>query len=87
MDLVWIVKAEYISDYKILLTFNDGIEGIVDFQDKLNLPIYKPLKVKDYFKMFTLNSWTVEWENGADFAPEPLYEIVCNQISSASKSA
>lgn len=29
----------------------------------------------EYFKRFTIKFNTIEWENGADFAPEYLYEI------------
>ena len=76
MDLIWITKADYVSDFKINLTFNNGMSGIVELRKKIErLPIYEPLKDKDYFKNFRLNSWTIEWENGADFAPESLYEL------------
>jgi len=37
--------------------------------------VYTPLKDIDYFKRFSIKFNTVEWENGADFAPEYLYEI------------
>ncbi|OQX82454.1 MAG: hypothetical protein B6D64_00235 [Bacteroidetes bacterium 4484_276] len=79
MDLVWVTKADYISDFKMELTFSNGIIGIVDFRDKFDLPIYKPLQNKDFFKTFKLNSWTIEWENGADYAPEFLYEQIKKQ--------
>jgi len=29
----------------------------------------------DYFKNFQIKYNTIEWENGADYAPEYLYEI------------
>ncbi|WP_439651978.1 hypothetical protein [Membranihabitans maritimus] len=32
------------------------------------------MKKEDFFKKFTLNSWTIEWPNGADVAPEFLYQ-------------
>ncbi len=79
MDLVWVTKAKYISDYKIDLTFNNGAEGKIDLEDKLSLPIYEPLKNKEYFRDFHLNSWTIEWENGADFAPEFLFNLLIKQ--------
>ncbi len=79
MDLVWVTKAKYISDYKIELTFNNGINGCVDLKEKLTLPVYEPLKDKNYFKDFHLNSWTIEWKNGADFAPEFLFSLITKQ--------
>ena len=30
----------------------------------------------EYFKKFKLNTWTIEWPNGADLAPEFLYQLV-----------
>jgi hypothetical protein len=57
------------------LSFSDGAEGIVNLEDHLTKPIFKPLKNPEYFKKFKLGSWTIAWENGADFAPEFLYEL------------
>ncbi|CAN5147136.1 hypothetical protein BH23BAC2_BH23BAC2_18490 [soil metagenome] len=74
MDNIWITKAKHIKDYQIKLEFNDGSSGIVDLKNDLDKPIFRPLNDITFFKKFKLNSWTLEWENGADFAPEFLYE-------------
>ncbi|PSR05108.1 MAG: hypothetical protein BRD50_01835 [Bacteroidetes bacterium SW_11_45_7] len=37
--------------------------------------VFEPLKDKEVFQNFHLNPWTIEWENGADFAPEFLHEL------------
>lgn len=76
MDLIWVVEAKYISDFRILLTFNDRQTGEVDLQRHLKGKVFEALKNEDIFKRFKLNSWTIEWENGADFAPEFLYNLV-----------
>ena len=67
-------KAEYLEEYKIRLWFNNGMVRDVDLSDSLNGEIFKPLLDKDYFKNFTIHFNTIEWENGADFAPEYLFE-------------
>lgn len=74
MENIWVTKAKHIKDHQIELEFNDGSSGIVDLKNHLNKPIFTPLNDITYFKNFKLNSWTIEWENGADFAPEFLYE-------------
>ena len=70
-----VVKAEYIDGYKLLLLFNNGERRIVDLSDYLKGTVFAPLKDINFFKRFSIKFNTVEWENGADFAPEYLYEI------------
>ena len=76
MKLVTVINAEYKTDFKIFLQFDDGLSGIVDLNNYLDGEIFTPLKDKDYFKKFSLDSWTIGWKNGADFAPEFLYELL-----------
>jgi hypothetical protein len=67
-------RAEYRGGYAIHLTFNDGVERTVDFAGWLEGPMFEPLKDTDYFQRFFLEGGTVTWPNGADIAPETLYE-------------
>ena len=70
-----VIKAEYIDGYKLLLQFNNGEKRIVDLSNSLKGTVFTPLKDINYFKKFSIKFNTVEWDNGADFAPEYLYEI------------
>ena len=70
-----ITNAQYLCDYKIKLIFNNGESKTVDLSDKLNGRIFEPLKDVTFFKTFSIPFNTIEWKNGADFAPEYLYEI------------
>ena len=72
--LPMVVRAEYRGGYRIRLVFNDGVEGTVDFSDWLTGPVFEPLKEPGYFERFFLDGGTVAWPNGADIAPETLYE-------------
>jgi hypothetical protein len=69
-----VVEAQYRSDFKIWLVFNDGVQGTVDFADWLTGPVFEPLKDQEYFKRFFVEGGTVTWPNGADIAPETLHE-------------
>ena len=75
MELIWITQAKYKEGFKIYLKFNNGMDGLVDLEEELNGRIYEPLRDPHFFQKFQLNQWTLEWPNGADFAPEFLYEI------------
>ena len=69
-----VVRAKYDADFRIRLTFNDGIEASVDFRPWLSGPVFEPLKQLAYFRKFFVDGGTVAWPNGADIAPETLYD-------------
>lgn len=71
-----VIRADYRGGYSIYLTFNDGLADIVDFSGWLEGPIFEPLKDPAYFQRFFVEGGTVAWPNGADVAPETLYERV-----------
>lgn len=69
-------NAEYRRDYRIWLQFADGTEGEVDLEAELWGEVFQPLKDKAQFAAFSLDHelGTIVWPNGADFAPEFLYQ-------------
>ncbi|HQE62954.1 MAG TPA: DUF2442 domain-containing protein [Candidatus Hydrogenedentes bacterium] len=71
------VDAIYLDGYRLRMRFDDGSMKIVDLYPHLDGPICEPLRDMTYFKSFRVDHDidTVVWENGADFAPEFLYEI------------
>lgn len=69
-----VVRAEYRGRYRIHLAFNDNSEGTVDFQQWLDGPVFEPLKDTKVFRRFFVEGGTVVWPNGADIAPETLYD-------------
>lgn len=84
--LVNVTKATYIDNFIIDLSLNITENSIsktihkkVDLHQyiktKKDTGIFAPLKDIEYFKNFKLNANTIEWENGADIAPERFLEI------------
>lgn len=69
-----VIRAKYDAAFRIRLTFNDGIEASVDFRPWLSGPVFEPLKQVAYFRKFFVDGGTVAWPNGADIAPETLYD-------------
>jgi len=70
-----VVKAEYAGGYRVKLWFNNGVAKVVDLKSSLNGLVFEPLKDLDFFKQFTVKYNTLEWDNGADFAPEYLLSL------------
>ena len=50
-DILAIIAAEYIEDYKLRLTFNNGAVRIVDFVPLMQKGICKKLQDKTYFHL------------------------------------
>jgi hypothetical protein len=71
-----VMHAEYLGEYNIRLRFADGAEGDVDLSSELYGEIFVPLKDKNLFRQFSIHPefGTLVWANGADIAPEFLYE-------------
>lgn len=78
----WIVRAHYVKDYCIHVTFNDGVgvSGEIDFSGEFDGEIYEPLKDKIYFANFHVEGHTLAWENGTDFAPEYVRGLVGEDV-------
>lgn len=70
-----ITDAEYLGQYRLKLKFNNDAKGIVDLEPELYGEIFEPLRDVELFKQVFVTSRTIEWPNGADFAPEYLFEI------------
>ena len=70
-----VLKAEYVDGYRIRLWFNNNVKKVVDLKSSLKGIVFEPLKDLDFFKKFSVKYNTVEWENGADFAPEYLLAL------------
>jgi hypothetical protein len=71
-----VIEAKYIRDYVIWLRFNDGAEGEIDLERELEGEVFGPLRNQRLFRQFHVDPelGTIVWDNGADLAPEFLYE-------------
>jgi hypothetical protein len=76
--LLDVIEATYIRDYTIWVKFEDGSEGEVDLSAELYGPVFEPLRDIAYFEQFRVDPelGTISWPNGADFAPEFLYDRI-----------
>jgi hypothetical protein len=72
-----VTEVEYLSEYRLRLSFSDGVCKEVDLKDELYGEVFEPLKDLAFFRQVAVNpdTNTIEWPNGADFAPEFLYQI------------
>ncbi|WGS88528.1 DUF2442 domain-containing protein [Methylomonas sp. UP202] len=55
-----VVDAEYLRNYKIKLTFDNGETRITDCLKWLNGEVFDPLKDKQYFQNFFVDGWSID---------------------------
>jgi hypothetical protein len=75
-QLVDITAVEVVGEYQLRLTFADGTVGDVDFAGRQWRGVFEPLGDPSFFARVAVDpdAGTIAWPNGADMAPEPLYE-------------
>jgi hypothetical protein len=76
-DLPEVVSVRVCGDTSLEVTFDDGVERRVNVRRFLRGPILEKLRLPAFFRKAKLSraAGTVVWPNGADIAPETLYEM------------
>jgi hypothetical protein len=77
-----IVKAKYVSDYKIKISFADGSNGIADLKEIISRGgIFSDLKDLNNFKNFFIHDElkVLTWQKEIDIAPETLYLLAVGE--------
>jgi hypothetical protein len=76
--MLHVISARYEGDYRIHIHFSDGEEGTVDLRPRLHGEVFEPLQDLHRFARFHVSpdSGTIQWDNGADLAPEYLESLL-----------
>jgi len=84
-ELIDVTAVEVVSDHRLRLSFADGSTGEVDFSNRRWRGIFEPLRDPAYFRQVVVDPelGTIVWPNGADVAPETLYELAAGRRLSA----
>ena len=70
-----ITQLRVLDDYRLEIFFNDGVHGVISLSDRLFGPVFEPLKDVSFFSKAKVDEFgVVTWPNGADLAPDALYE-------------
>lgn len=72
-----VVSVRPLEDFQLEVAFDDGVSGVVCLKDRLFGPMFEPLRDLTLFRRVFVDEFgAVCWPNGADLAPDALYEKV-----------
>lgn len=78
--------VRHLRGHLLYVEFDNGMAGEIDLSAYPRKgPIFAPLADIDYFRMVRIDGGTLAWPNGADIAPERLYELVAKAPREAPK--
>jgi hypothetical protein len=82
-----IVSVHPIDDYRLSVSFDDGTQGMVLLRDRLFGPVFEPLQDPAKFRQVFVDEFgAIAWPNGADLAPDALYEQLRGSAEVATRS-
>jgi hypothetical protein len=82
MKPISIIKAEYVSGYKVKISFNEGTVRTVDFADFFSNnshPQYDKYKKSSLFKQFKVVMGNIVWGKNWDIV-FPVYDLYKGEI-------
>jgi hypothetical protein len=70
-------RARAVSGFRLEVEFEDGLRGGVDLSSRLFGEVFEPLLDEKLFAQVYVDEFGVVcWPNGADLAPDALYDRV-----------
>lgn len=72
-----ITRVQVEPNYRLHVEFSDGVTGTVDLSTRLFGTVFEPLKDPVLFAQVNIDEFgALAWPNGADLAPDALYQTL-----------
>jgi hypothetical protein len=70
-----VVKVRALPGFRLEVEFADGVHGVLDYSHVMWGPVFEPLRDPERFAEVGIDEFgAVCWPNGADLAPDTMYE-------------
>lgn len=71
-----VTQLKVLSGHRLEVGFADGLSGVVDLSKERFEGILAPLADETFFARACINGGVVAWPNGAEIAPDAMYDEV-----------
>jgi hypothetical protein len=70
-----VIEVFPLNDFRLQVRFQDGTHGTISLKDELWGPVFEPLRDPEFFAKVKIDEHgAICWPNGADLAPDALYD-------------
>jgi hypothetical protein len=70
-----VVRVRALPGYRLEIEFDDGVQGVLDYSQRLTGPVFEPLRDPARFADVGIDEFGVVcWPNGPDLAPDAMHE-------------
>lgn len=74
-----VTSVRALDGFRLEVIFEDGVAGVLSLKDRLFGPMFEPLRDPDLFSRVQVDEFgAVCWPNGADLAPDALYDRIAS---------
>jgi hypothetical protein len=76
-DILHVLEVQVVRGFIVRIEFSEETVKVVDVKPLPTGPVFEPVNDPDFFARVAIDllAQTVVWPNGADLAPEALYEL------------
>ncbi len=77
------LRVEALPDFRIRITYQNGIEGVIDLSADVGRGVFLPLADEAFFQTVHLGDFgQIAWTEELEICPDAAYQEIVNQTSS-----
>lgn len=70
-----VISVTPLEGHRLVVTFDDGLSGTISMRDRMFGPVFEPIRDEATFRQVFIDEFgVIGWPNGADLAPDALYD-------------
>jgi len=74
-----VTSVDALDDYKLQVTFDDGVSGIIDLRDFIKNGIFSVLEEKQFFDKVYTNGNSIAWNDDLEIDSLAVYAEILNK--------
>ena len=79
------IKVEALPEFRIRITYSDGLEGAIDLSANVGKGVFMPLRDPAFFRQVYVGQFgQIAWSDEIEICPDAAYQEIRSQTAAAS---